>query len=92
MNADYRVRENNLSHFVNDGCFRCHDGVMSDADGKTISTECSTCHVIVAQGPSEDLVDLENNLGGLEFQHPEDIDLAWQEMKCTECHDSESGY
>ncbi len=26
MKTDYRVRENNLSHFVNDGCFRCHDG------------------------------------------------------------------
>ncbi|MCP4568921.1 MAG: cytochrome C [FCB group bacterium] len=92
MNTDYRVRENNLSHFVNDGCFRCHDGVMSDAEGNTISTDCSTCHLIVAQGPSENLDDLESSLSGLDFQHPEDIDEAWKEMKCTECHDSESGY
>jgi hypothetical protein len=92
MNTDYRVRENNLSHFVNDGCFRCHDGIMSDAEGNTISSDCSTCHLIVAQGPSENLADLESNLGGLSFQHPEDIDEAWREMKCTECHDSESGY
>jgi len=61
MNTDYRVRENNLSHFVNDGCFRCHDGVMSDADGNTISNDCSTCHLIVAQGASENLDDLESS-------------------------------
>ena len=28
----------------------------------------------------------------LEFEHPEDIDEMWKEMKCTECHDPESGY
>lgn len=92
MKTDYRDRENNLSHFVNDGCFRCHDGVMSDSEGNTIATDCETCHLIVAQGPSENLDDLESNLSGLPFQHPEDIDQAWMEMKCTECHDSESGY
>jgi hypothetical protein len=92
MKTDYRARENNLSHFVNDGCFRCHDGMMADADGNTVSTACETCHVIVAQGPSENTGDLESNLTGLEFQHPEDIELMWQEMRCTECHDPESGY
>jgi len=92
MKTDYRARENNLSHFVNDGCFRCHDGVKEDADGNTISHGCKTCHLIVAQGPSEDTDALESSLTGLEFIHPEDIDEAWKEMKCTECHDPESGY
>jgi len=92
MKTDYRARENNLSHFVNDGCFRCHDGVKENAEGNTISSGCGTCHLIVAQGPSENTDDLESKLTGLEFTHPEDIDEAWKEMKCTECHDSESGY
>lgn len=92
MNTDYRARENNLSHFVNDGCFRCHDGVKEDAEGNTISYGCQTCHLIVAQGPSEDPDALDSKLTGLEFVHPEDIDQAWKEMKCTECHDPDSGY
>jgi hypothetical protein len=92
MNTDYRARENNLSHFVNDGCFRCHDGVKVDSSGKKIARTCSTCHLIVAQGPSENVKDLESNLGGLEFHHPEDIGDAWKDTKCTECHDAKSGY
>jgi hypothetical protein len=92
MKTDYRARENNLSHFVNDGCFRCHAGNMVSAEGDTISSACSTCHLIVAQGPSEDLSQLESSITGMEFQHPEDIGDAWKETKCTDCHTSESGY
>ena len=92
MKTDYRDRENNLSHFTNDGCFRCHDGVMENQYGKKLSNECTTCHLIVAQGPSEDVDQLENNLSGVAFTHPEDIDGAWAEMNCTECHTPESGY
>ncbi len=92
MKTDYRARENNLSHFVNNGCFRCHDGTKTSASGKTISKECTTCHLIIAQGPSEDLAAIESNLAGLEFKHPEDIEDAWKENKCTECHDPSSGY
>jgi hypothetical protein len=92
MKTDYRDRENNLSHFVNDGCFRCHDGYKQDSEGNKISYDCNTCHLIVVQGPSENPDDLANDLTGLDFIHPEDIDEMWKEMKCTECHDPESGY
>ncbi len=92
MKTDYRDRENNLSHFVNDGCFRCHDGVMENQHGEVISNDCKSCHLIVAQGPSSDISELESDIKGLDFVHPEDIDEAWQDMKCTECHDQESGY
>jgi hypothetical protein len=92
MRTDYRVRENNLSHFVNDGCFRCHDGTMADQQGQAISHGCKTCHLIVAQGPSENIADLQESIVGLDFQHPEDIGGAWQEMKCTDCHTPEDGY
>lgn len=92
MKTDYRARENNLSHFVNDGCFRCHDGLKENVKGEKVSTACNTCHLIVAQGPSDKVEELASNIAGLEFEHPEDIDEAWREMKCTECHTPESGY
>ena len=92
MKTDYRARENNLSHFVNDGCFRCHDDVKENVKGEKISNACNTCHLIVAQGPSDDVTELASNIAGLDFQHPEDIDEAWREMKCAECHTPESGY
>jgi hypothetical protein len=92
MKTDYRVRENNLTHFVNDGCFRCHDGTMKDKNGDVVPHDCRTCHLIVAEGPSENVADLQSDLTGLEFKHPEDIDQAWKEYKCTECHTPDSGY
>jgi len=35
---------NNLGHTDFPGCFRCHDGDHSSADGKTISQDCNACH------------------------------------------------
>jgi hypothetical protein len=92
MRTDYRARETNLSHFVNDGCFRCHNDSMVDDQGNSLKNECNTCHLIVAQGPSESIAELETDLTGLEFEHPEDIDEAWREELCTECHTPEDGY
>jgi hypothetical protein len=92
METDYRVRVNNLSHFVNDGCFRCHTPELQSTSGATITHECNACHSIVAQGPSEDLNELETDLGGLEFEHPVDIGGVWTTVKCTQCHTPTQGY
>ncbi|MDF1545151.1 MAG: NapC/NirT family cytochrome c [bacterium] len=92
MKTDFRARENYLSHFVNDGCFRCHDGQKETQWGEKLSSGCNSCHLIIAQGPSDDDQNLASDIAGLEFQHPEDIDQAWKEMKCTECHTPEAGY
>jgi formate-dependent nitrite reductase cytochrome c552 subunit len=35
---------NNLGHTDFPGCFRCHDGSHTAADGKTITQDCNTCH------------------------------------------------
>jgi hypothetical protein len=35
---------NNLGHMDSPGCFRCHDGSHTSADGKIISQDCNTCH------------------------------------------------
>jgi hypothetical protein len=92
MKTDYRARENNLSHFVNDGCFRCHNESMANEDGEHLSYDCQTCHLILAQGPSENVDELDMNIAGLDFRHPEDIAEMWREMKCTDCHTPDSGY
>jgi ferredoxin len=57
-----------------------------------LSRDCSTCHLIVAQGPSENLAELSSSITGLEFVHPEEIDDAWKEMLCTDCHTPDQGY
>lgn len=35
---------NNLGHTEFPGCFRCHDGAHSTADGQTITQDCNSCH------------------------------------------------
>jgi len=92
METDYRAHVDNLSHFVNDGCFRCHGTDMVDEAGTAIPKDCDTCHTIVAQGPSDNIDDLDQNLAGLAFEHPVDIGDQWQEIKCTGCHTVEEGY
>jgi nitrate/TMAO reductase-like tetraheme cytochrome c subunit len=44
---------NNLGHTDFPGCFRCHDGSHTTADGKdTITQDCAACHQILAMGES----------------------------------------
>jgi hypothetical protein len=92
MKTDYRVRENDLSHLTNDGCFRCHNSDLQAPDGSKISSDCNSCHTITAQGPSDDLADLDSSITGLEFQHPVNIGGAWKVEKCTTCHTPDQGY
>jgi len=83
MNVDWRVCPDNIGHLNFPGCYRCHDGNHTVADGKTITHDCNACHSLVAQGPAGKL---ETNLAGLEFKHPVDISGLWQQMKCSDCH------
>ena len=48
MNVDWGVHPNNLGHNDFPGCFRCHDGSHTSADGQTISNDCSACHNLLA--------------------------------------------
>ena len=43
----------------------------------------------VRRGVAEELVE---DLGGLEFRHPIDIDGIWAQVPCTQCHSPYSGY
>jgi hypothetical protein len=55
MRTDSKTHPNNLGHDDSPGCFRCHDGNMTNVKtGETIPNDCSTCHGIVVDGsPTE---------------------------------------
>jgi hypothetical protein len=50
MRVTWGTHPNNLGHTASLGCFRCHDGNHTSADGQTITNDCSTCHQIIASG------------------------------------------
>jgi hypothetical protein len=82
MKAQWDKYPDNIGHMIFPGCFRCHDGKHTTADGKRSikASDCNTCHTILAQGRGEEL-----NLltpGGQKFKHPGDeVDGA-----CNDCH------
>jgi nitrate/TMAO reductase-like tetraheme cytochrome c subunit len=48
MKVTWGSYPSNLGHMDSPGCFRCHDGNHTSADGRTISNDCSTCHDMLA--------------------------------------------
>ena len=87
MKARASAYPNNAGHFRFPGCNRCHDGLHENAEGDSIESGCTTCHVIIAQGKAGDL-ERSSEAEGLEFQHPpiQDLEDAWQDTPCTDCH------
>ena len=85
MKVRWDAYPNNIGHLEFNGCFRCHNGLHSSEDGSVIQKDCNLCHTIVAQGnmKNKDVAVISSEL---EFKHPVDIDEAWKDMLCTECH------
>ncbi len=85
MKARWDVYPNHLGHINSNGCHRCHDNRHISPEGRVISRDCNLCHSIVAQGfPGElNYTSIRDSLG---FVHPIDIDRAWEEYACAECH------
>jgi len=50
MRVTWGTHPNNIGHNDSPGCFRCHDGSHTSADGQTIPNDCSTCHEVLAAG------------------------------------------
>ena len=85
MKVRWDAYPNNIGHLEFNGCFRCHNDLHTSENGHIISKDCNLCHTIVAQGsPDEKTMAMISD--SLEFIHPSDIDEAWKEMLCTECH------
>lgn len=85
MKASWDVYPNHIGHIEYMGCFRCHNGNHVSEDKQIISRDCNLCHTILAQGTKEDYKSTSIN-ESLPFIHPVDIDEAWKEYACTECH------
>lgn len=85
MKVSWDSYPNHIGHKEFNGCFRCHSGFHESKDGESISNDCNLCHTILMQGNSTNL-EVTNLHGALEFKHPVDIDEAWKEMTCAECH------
>ncbi|HWP66457.1 MAG TPA: NapC/NirT family cytochrome c [Candidatus Limnocylindria bacterium] len=85
MKARWDVYPNNIGHLEFPGCFRCHDGEHRSADGKVVTADCNSCHVIIGQGrPDEMAFSLQPE--GLPFEHPGDVGDAIEGMLCPDCH------
>ncbi len=85
MKAQWDAYPNQLGHINATGCHRCHDNQHISASGRVISRDCNLCHTIMAQG-YPDRLSLVNVRDSLEFKHPVDINEAWKEYDCVECH------
>ena len=48
MKVTWGTYPDNLGHMDSPGCFRCHDGSHTSADGRAIPNDCNTCHNLVA--------------------------------------------
>jgi hypothetical protein len=48
MRIGWGTYANHVGHTNSPGCFRCHDGEHTSADGKTIAQDCTTCHAVLA--------------------------------------------
>jgi hypothetical protein len=85
MKADWKAHPDNIGHRDWPGCFRCHNDEMLDEDGESVATECSTCHVILAQDDSS-IETMDDFDSGNAFVHPEDGDTFEEFTLCSECH------
>lgn len=84
MKTDWRSHPSNLGHKDWPGCFRCHDGEHKTADGKRAikANDCTTCHIILAQGTGPELLNL--SAEGKKFIHPGDE--IPDGYLCSDCH------
>ena len=81
--ADWRVYPNNIGHKDWPGCFRCHDDKHKSASGESPkSSDCNSCHTLIAQGKGAELQTL--SAKGLKFIHPDgELD---PDLTCNDCH------
>ncbi len=85
MKVTWSAYPNNIGHMESDGCYRCHNDRHATGEGKTISRDCNLCHNILAQGTPGNM-QYSDSFEPLQFEHPVDVDLAWQTESCSMCH------
>lgn len=85
MGASWDVYPDHIGHVEFNGCFRCHNDTHESSSGMKITKDCNACHTILMQGTPDHSQSAPLH-EGLDFQHPVDIQEAWKESLCTDCH------
>ncbi len=49
MNITWNTYPNHIGHLDGGGCFRCHAGEHTSADGQSVSSSCDACHTLLAE-------------------------------------------
>jgi nitrate/TMAO reductase-like tetraheme cytochrome c subunit len=82
MKTDWRTHPDNIGHFYDTGCFRCHNGQLkSPATGQVIRSDCNICHTVLDQTDGGRPLAVANGA----FTHFKDLgDLA--SRSCVDCH------
>jgi hypothetical protein len=80
MKENWRTYPYNVGHKNSPGCFRCHDGLHVNQDGRAISSSCVICHSFLnpVAGKPEAVVEGPYN-------HPMDLS-AHADLLCSDCH------
>ena len=63
MKIEWGTYQSFLGHENESGCFRCHDDEHETEEGETISMDCETCHIILAE--EEPAPEILNTLRGI---------------------------
>jgi nitrate/TMAO reductase-like tetraheme cytochrome c subunit len=87
MKTNWSSHNNNIGHFNNQGCFRCHDGQHFSKEGKPIRNDCNICHTTVDQTFAGTTI----QPAGGNFQHPVALGdkNTWQ---CAACHKGDRAF
>ncbi|MEP7213993.1 MAG: NapC/NirT family cytochrome c [Acidobacteriota bacterium] len=87
MKTNWSSHNNNIGHFNNQGCFRCHDGQHFSKEGKTIRNDCNICHTTASQSFGGKTIQPPDGM----FQHPVSLGdkNTWQ---CAACHKGDRAF
>ncbi|MCG3136769.1 MAG: hypothetical protein HJJLKODD_00605 [Phycisphaerae bacterium] len=83
MHVNWTTYPSNVGHLYSPGCFRCHDGLHVNQEGKPISHECRNCHTFLNPTLMENG---ENSLKEGEFIHPYERVGRHNALRCDQCH------
>lgn len=86
MKVKWSAYPDNIGHRDWPGCYRCHTAKMASADGKQVFSDCTKCHLILAQGNSVNRAAPVNFTKGEVFVHPGFNEKIKEYTKCIDCH------
>ena len=87
MKVSWKNFPDNRGHRYSAGCFRCHDGQHKSDDGAVLSSDCSSCHLLIERAGDTGAARPDRAVFQvMKYPHPVDIGDAWKETQCHGCH------